>query len=232
MVSRLLPFERQFAQACAHNFSPSTAIKPRAGRASGGRGARAGSTCTPTCLTGAAASYSDQNLARRATVTLQNASSNHHGGVDVLFMDGFRPFREYRRQLAALLRHRDSRWQRGFRRRSAFLIQSPIPPRTALDFDWQAQQENENGRTHSLCSSGHPPAPRCQFFLRRLEIQPDIPCPKVHGARLGAHTDVLCAYPLVTFLDSSRPLRKPRPSSRSEIFLSFRTNFFGQYRSR
>ena len=32
--------------------------------------------------------YSDQNLDWRATITLQNASSNHPGGVNVLFMDG------------------------------------------------------------------------------------------------------------------------------------------------
>jgi prepilin-type N-terminal cleavage/methylation domain-containing protein/prepilin-type processing-associated H-X9-DG protein len=32
--------------------------------------------------------YSDQNVDWRATVTLQNASSNHPGGVNVLFMDG------------------------------------------------------------------------------------------------------------------------------------------------
>jgi prepilin-type processing-associated H-X9-DG protein len=32
--------------------------------------------------------YSDQNLDGRATVTLQNASSMHPGGVNVLFMDG------------------------------------------------------------------------------------------------------------------------------------------------
>ncbi len=32
--------------------------------------------------------YSDANVDGRATVTLQNASSNHPGGVNVLFMDG------------------------------------------------------------------------------------------------------------------------------------------------
>ena len=32
--------------------------------------------------------YSDQNVDWRATITLQNASSNHPGGVNVLFMDG------------------------------------------------------------------------------------------------------------------------------------------------
>ncbi len=32
--------------------------------------------------------YSDQNVDWRATVTLRNASSNHPGGVNVLFMDG------------------------------------------------------------------------------------------------------------------------------------------------
>ena len=32
--------------------------------------------------------YQDQNVDWRATITLQNASSNHPGGVNVLFMDG------------------------------------------------------------------------------------------------------------------------------------------------
>ncbi len=32
--------------------------------------------------------YNDQNIDWRATITLQNASSNHPGGVNVLFMDG------------------------------------------------------------------------------------------------------------------------------------------------
>jgi prepilin-type processing-associated H-X9-DG protein len=32
--------------------------------------------------------YSDQNPDGRATITAQNATSNHPGGVNVLFMDG------------------------------------------------------------------------------------------------------------------------------------------------
>jgi prepilin-type N-terminal cleavage/methylation domain-containing protein/prepilin-type processing-associated H-X9-DG protein len=35
-----------------------------------------------------ACAYSDQNVDWRATITLSNASSNHPGGVNVLFMDG------------------------------------------------------------------------------------------------------------------------------------------------
>ena len=35
-----------------------------------------------------ACEYNDQNLDWRATITLQNASSYHPGGVNVLFMDG------------------------------------------------------------------------------------------------------------------------------------------------
>jgi prepilin-type N-terminal cleavage/methylation domain-containing protein/prepilin-type processing-associated H-X9-DG protein len=76
----------QFNQACQVNFATSTQLQNWKGEWwAYGPSQIYSHTIMPNRLT---CEYNDQNPDGRATITSQNASSNHPGGVNVLFMDG------------------------------------------------------------------------------------------------------------------------------------------------
>jgi prepilin-type N-terminal cleavage/methylation domain-containing protein/prepilin-type processing-associated H-X9-DG protein len=83
------PTDLQFAQSCAQ-VSPQATLAAQAQSWKGewwmwGPSQIYSHTNLPNRI---CCEYSDANVDGRATVTLQNASSNHPGGVNVLFMDG------------------------------------------------------------------------------------------------------------------------------------------------
>ena len=95
--------------------SPRLASRPRrprtirhsAGKASGGLTPARSFIPIRICPIVLRANTHDQNPDGRATITLQNASSNHPGGVNVLFMDGSVRFIKSSVGYQALVCHRD-----------------------------------------------------------------------------------------------------------------------------
>ena len=93
-----------------HPGLPGPAPTPRrtgAGKVSGGPIAVRVSTRTPSCPIATPASTPTPHQDGRATITGVNASSNHPGGVNVLFMDGSVRFIKSSRELLAVVRDRD-----------------------------------------------------------------------------------------------------------------------------
>ena len=86
LQTNAFPTDLQFNQACQVNFVTSTQAQNWKGEWWAYAPSQIYShTIMPNRL---ACEYNDQNPDGRATITAQNASSNHPGGVNVLFMDG------------------------------------------------------------------------------------------------------------------------------------------------